>query len=386
MYQPLNKIKSLFQLADEHNYPIGEILASLASITDVQSLLTADFVQAVVPVAERAVKTDDEEVAMLARVVLEDILTPRYLGLAADDHGLFQHVQELVRQLKFVTLHARPMPEIQQLLREQVIAAFRAGIDVHNELQEVLEVYDDLIMEGSIAKQLGQALAESKEKLADVTLVPQGEQRPVAPTLGNWLLDYLRFGGPRIAQTPDKISAASLERARYFSQSPNGRKLSKQDQELLLKYFALYDWLRFGEKEDFDIMNEILAQVEAEETSGSDLAQSPVRGGKSSPPSAPIGRTASTGAATVQSAAPPPPPFPARDTLSSRPLNIQDILLNKRGQSGGIRSVPQQPANDRPKPPSPVQPPPAPQSRRPNQDVQDEIARKLAELKKRNLQ
>mgnify|MGYP001605518717 CR=1 FL=1 len=212
-------------------------------ITDRKQLADPAVLKQFSNLVREIVRADNREQAIEGRFVLEDMLLGEYPQLATENREIYNQYQEQIALLKFVVLSARPLPEIEKLLRDYSLLALRSGIPVQLKLQEVLDVYNDILMEGKIAESLAKAFLSSAESLGQESLLLKGTDNTVSPTIGNWIRDYLQSSSPSL--DPDQ-RPGSIERISYFNQSPNVRKLSKDVGDLLLRMIELYDWLRFG--------------------------------------------------------------------------------------------------------------------------------------------
>lgn len=236
-----NLIKKLFHLGEQ--VP-ADFENPVPNITDAKQLADPAMLQQFETLVKKIIEKDDQEVALLGRRVIEDMLLPQYPQLQNEAPEIYDHYQRLIILLKFINLVVRGMPEITSLIEKHLIAALQAGIPIKKRLQEILNVYDDTLLSGTISESLTNALSNSSEKLGTTPLLLKGKNQPVPPTLANWLLDY-RISTLQPVGGGEQIATA-FDRVTYITRSPNVKKLSKDEQGILLRVFELYDWLRFG--------------------------------------------------------------------------------------------------------------------------------------------
>lgn len=191
----------------------------------------------------RIVQANDEKEALEGRFVLEEMLLGRYPLLESQAPDLYHRYQELIALLKFIALSTRPMPDIVELLRKQLTVGLKSSIGLRDKFQDVLDLYDDIILGGRIAETLFNAMLSCSERLAEGTITVRGLERPAQATIGNFLRDYQLSTLPPAGV---EKRAGSVERITYINQNPNCRKLSKESRDLLLRAMEIFDWLRFG--------------------------------------------------------------------------------------------------------------------------------------------
>ncbi len=214
------------------------------NITEAKQLADPALFQQFETLVQKIIDKDDQEVALLGRRVLEDILLPQYPELQNGEPEIHERYQRLIVLLKFINLAVRGMPEITSLIENNLIVALQAGIPIKKKFQEVLNVYDDTLLSGTVSGSLIKALSNSTEKLGTAILLLKGKNQPAHPTLANWLSDY-RISTLQPVGGGEQIATA-FDRVTYIRQSPNVKKLSKDEQDVLLRVLEPYDWLRFG--------------------------------------------------------------------------------------------------------------------------------------------
>jgi hypothetical protein len=190
---------------------------------------------------KESIKNNDSKLALMCRYLLEDILVAPKQKTLVRDPETYRRFQTQIALFKFINLSIRGLPEINNLVSENLIEASRAGIKIKEKFQEVLDSFDDFLMEGHIAEALANSMIACEEKIGNLA-ISKNESKAVPQTVGNWLNDYLQYG---LGSAEHKTG--SIERIGYFRFNKNTQALSEEDKQVLLEIFRLYDWLRYGE-------------------------------------------------------------------------------------------------------------------------------------------
>ncbi|MBI4049338.1 MAG: hypothetical protein HY395_00775 [Candidatus Doudnabacteria bacterium] len=231
----LNSIKTLFRMGEETQADLERsvpVFVTPSQIADPE--IFSKFESLVKDIIDR----DDGEVALLGIKVIGQFLK-QYSQLRSDNPQVYSRYVRMIALLKFINLSSnRGLPEIKELISNYLLDALRAGIKVHEKFDWVLDVYDDVLMGGEVAYELGKAMLTCNNRIGQQPLLFTKSKRQASPTIGNWLIDY------RSMIAADKGGA--FEQISYLKQNENARKLSGQERELLERILKLYDWLRFG--------------------------------------------------------------------------------------------------------------------------------------------
>ena len=233
-------IQKFFHLGER---TLADMENPVPNLTDAGQLSDPAMLAQFEAVVKKLVEMDDGETALLGRRLLEDILLPQAPQLQ-DAREIYERYQKLIIILKFINLSVRGLPEIQNLISQHLLLAMRVSVPVKAKFQRVLEVYDDIMMDGTIAEALGKTIQTATEKLGTETLKLRSSDKRLPPALGNWVSDY--FQSVLLPTGREKIPG-SVDRISYVNQSLNVRQLAKEDKDLLLHVLELYDWLRFGD-------------------------------------------------------------------------------------------------------------------------------------------
>jgi len=211
-------------------------------ITDRKQLADSKVFEAFEDLVKKIIDFNDREQSLKARFVLEDMLLNEYPQLAEEAPVLFVKYKKLVVLLKFLLLSTRPWTEIEELIQNHLVEAIAAKIPVHEKLNDVLRVYDDVRLEGEIAESLGKAMLKVTTVLGSGQITrPDG--KTVSAFIGNWLRDYDQSALYTLS-AGDKRGA--IHRVTYLNKSQNTRGLSEENRKLLLNVLELYDWLKYG--------------------------------------------------------------------------------------------------------------------------------------------
>ncbi|MBI2356217.1 MAG: hypothetical protein HYV13_03380 [Candidatus Doudnabacteria bacterium] len=230
-----NLIQKLFRMGERFQADLERPVPVLTNLSQLSEQATVVQFENLV---KEIITRDDGETALLGVTILTHLLK-EHPQLKIDYPQVYARYEKLIGLLKFINLSAQAgLPEIKQIIADRLLDAIEAGIKVTAKLDFVLDVYDDFLLEGTIAYELGKAMLVCGSRLGQQPLVLSKTKRQVPPTLGNWLIDY------RSAVAADK--GGSYEQITYMNQSENARKLLPADKNLLKKVLKLYDWLRFG--------------------------------------------------------------------------------------------------------------------------------------------
>ncbi len=244
--KPTNLSDSSLRLLELNPPPRRNYLISLGKpfVTDPDQLSDPSVLKEFKEIVEELVKFDDQEQAIKAKDLLENILLPLNKSLEFDHPEIFQEYFNLIVILKFITLSARSLKEVVDLIKTQIITVLTSKIKMKEKLQDVLDVYNDILLEGKVSEALSVALRDSKIRIGTVKIQPRGSEQEALPTISAWINDYHRYtmslAGPGRVIGP-------MERVTYLNQSPNMKLVSKEERSQLLHIFELYDWLRFGD-------------------------------------------------------------------------------------------------------------------------------------------
>ncbi len=327
-------IKKLFHLGERTAVDLENPVPALGEPAQLADLAILQKFETLV---QKIIEKDDGELALLGRRVLEDILLPEYPQLKQEQPEIYERYERLIVLLKFINLVTRGIPQISELIEQHIIDALQAGIPVKNKFEEVLEDYDDMLLGGTIAQALANALSKSTQPLGQAPIALKGENRPVRPTVANFLTDYFQATLP----PPGRMQrVGAVERITYLNQSPNVRSLSKDNKDVLLRVLELYDWLRFGSVEYAEARASVGVPGGSTYTRGESLAI-PKQARSLPPPPRPVRPSVETRVV--------PPPKPAaqagitRETVPSQsPPSLSPFgrSLRREGEKAGGERVP----------------------------------------------
>jgi len=233
-------ISALKQVSQMDNYTQAQLRESVSGV----NLNDAKTLEQFTRLVQELIDNNDARLALVARYVLEDVLLEQSQKTIRQSPEIYGKYLDLIALLKFMNLSIRGMGEITQLVQDHLVAAFGAGIPIKEKFQEVLDAFDDFLMEGQIAESLAKAMGACEEIIGGSALLKDANKK-TPQTLGNWLTDYIQF-----SLSGAEHVTGSLERIQYFKSNPNAKVLSEEDKKLLLEIFRIYDWLRYGSKED----------------------------------------------------------------------------------------------------------------------------------------
>ncbi len=289
----------------------SDLSRPVPQIFDVAQILDVRIVEQFERMTKESINTGDGETALLGRRLLEDILLPQIPPIQLQKSSLYFRYQKIIAMLRFMNLSVYGMPIITKTIRENFLTALEAEIDIKDQFQFILDIYDDILLEGHIAEELGSAVLDCEEKLGNEALM--GDNNKAIPqTVGNWLKLYIQFGlsGP-------EHKTGSLSRIQFFRANPSALKLSRYDQKILLQIFRLYDWLRYGEK----IEGEEIVESGTEAKEILEPAEKQTKGRVEAVPEAQAPSQSISGWQTSQK--------PGRDFKPVESMNIQDILKGR---------------------------------------------------------
>jgi hypothetical protein len=211
-------------------------------ITDPKQLADPKIYQVFEDFVMQIIQNDHGDQALRVRARLEDELLVKYPQLQKEKPELFIKYNQLVVLLKFVLFSSRPFEQIEELIHSYLLFAINHKVSIQDKFQDVLDVYNDIMMDGKIAESLAVAMIESRTLIGKQELITPSRKK-VPPTIGNWMRDY--DSATRSKLTEDEKRGA-VQRITYLNTSPNGRTLSSDDRKNLLNIFEIYDWLKFG--------------------------------------------------------------------------------------------------------------------------------------------
>lgn len=185
-------------------------------------------------IAEEVILTEDISRARNLIVKLENLLKERP-DLSVSQPQLYQYLQDILIKLKFVALPTLSDQKVFELIREHLLEALIAEINIERILEINLRSIP-ITFRGEFKREVRQSLKENQQKLGSQSLIIEGKPTPQPPTLKNWLLDYDR--------QMDIRKHSELEREQYLAQNSNAQKLSPTEKDLLRKVLKLYDNLK----------------------------------------------------------------------------------------------------------------------------------------------
>ena len=238
MIEGFDLITQLFHLGERTKLDMSR---PVPQINDASQLADIKILHEFERIVKEIIRSDDGEVALLGRRVLEDIVLPQYPKIRNANPQAYDRYQKLISILKFLNLVIYGLKDIDKIVKETLVSALLVGIPVKQKFQRVLDDFDDLLMEGEIAESLANAMMICEEKLGHEVLFLKDEKKSVSQTAGNWLKDYIQF-----SLVGAERATGSLERTEYFRNNLNVKNLSEAEKNVLLQILRLYDWLRYG--------------------------------------------------------------------------------------------------------------------------------------------
>ena len=137
-----------------------------------------------------------------------------------------------VLQLKYVRINSLSVTKLSELLKQSLLTAYTLPDYLLSEAIEVyagqLDLVNDEIM---LYRNILPIIEHCTETLGTVDVVIGGSA--VAPTIANWFKDFTLFS--------KNVQKTALDEAQYITTSPNVRKLPEHEREVLRDILNLYD-------------------------------------------------------------------------------------------------------------------------------------------------
>ncbi len=128
-----------------------------------------------------------------------------------------------------------PSSEQRELIKKQLLFLLKNNINVLMELKSAhLADYTSGIDDADWLDNLRRNLEGSEEILGQQPILVDG--KTVTPTIANWLQDYI------ISSPKALVSRSAFEEVQYLRSSPNVRKLTMSEQQILLQVIKIYSW------------------------------------------------------------------------------------------------------------------------------------------------
>ena len=109
-------------------------------ITDRKQLSDPKVFETFEKMVRAMIEFDDIAEALTARYLLEEVLVGKYPELKGENPVLYAKYQNMIVLLRWMTLSSREFSEIEDLLKNHLFDAYKAGISVRKKLQDVLDV------------------------------------------------------------------------------------------------------------------------------------------------------------------------------------------------------------------------------------------------------
>ncbi|MCX6795866.1 MAG: hypothetical protein NT165_04060 [Candidatus Falkowbacteria bacterium] len=158
---------------------------------------------------------------------LADYLTEKYSFSEEDANDIVDGLIEGV--------FSRLVDDNNLLSKEEIEAVFSGSLLSLFDDKEKIElvnysIFSLLAQDGSVINSFGKCLLENSTELTGGKLIL--EQKKVEPTVGNWLLDFIKLYGSDVFD--------DLSLAEYLSKSDNAKILSEQDKKNLSRAIKTY--------------------------------------------------------------------------------------------------------------------------------------------------
>ena len=242
---------------------------------------------------------------------------------------MYEAFQSYWHRLAFKAFVNMPANVKADLLSRRLLYAVSRGYNPDELIQKYFEMYDDKDLVKNVFTGFVKNLEDNTETLGSNSL--SVEDKKFLPQVKNWIYDYSKF--PSL-----NARRSNIDRLNYVNQSQNVRPLTQGQRQALLKILKLYD----------DMLNPEPQMI-------------------SSKPSAPIFE-APQPAIQIAPAVPRPP---AAQSAQQSYSPVGSVRFAPMHSDGGAQ------------PAAAPQPPQPPQPNQPAQPEDDNINRKLDELKKR---
>ncbi|MBU0597685.1 hypothetical protein KKF61_01660 [Patescibacteria group bacterium] len=156
---------------------------------------------------------------------------------------LFKKYQSLVIWLKFVSFHILLDSDIYNLMKDYLMTGFDLEIDIRGKIKILFRSSLDPYIRGEKRNMMLKALSQNNERVGNLKIISEANNRQLPGTISNILMDFNRF-------TKTEGRRGSLEEVSYLDKSPNMRQLKAQDRDRVLKILQVYDFVRFPPLEE----------------------------------------------------------------------------------------------------------------------------------------
>lgn len=187
----------------------------------------------------------DASDASQAFVLLHQLL--QKLPLLVQNHpDVYREYLRLLTVLKACFLSLMPDGDIHNFLRDELTLSLEVqDFDIKDKLNDLLLVYRQFPdVQANFAQELLKPIEENQEYLGTDPIVIRGHDDEQLPRIANWLVDYTQFVVSKTKLGASVVRAGGLERATYLSQSPNSRRLTEDERDILKRLLELHDWLK----------------------------------------------------------------------------------------------------------------------------------------------
>ncbi len=150
---------------------------------------------------------------------------------------LYVQYQQLVTQLRWVSLPLLPWPEVLDQFRQSLAAglALHAELDIVEKLRDRLEYEDDVDERDEYRERIRQAIQSNTEKLTAEQL--SFNDRQTTSTIANWVKLYVATLG---IEPVDQLAYQD-----FLIQDPNLSKLSPEQRQQVTALFDLFEELKY---------------------------------------------------------------------------------------------------------------------------------------------
>jgi hypothetical protein len=190
-------------------------------------------------------EADNVDEARDLLVVLRELLGANQ-NFSQNYPALFKDYQKIIVLLKFVVLHTLPEREVVDLFKKHLLTVIKNNVNLVDKLDSFFLLYKDEFFDHQSRKNFVKVLAENTEIIGSKALRLEIGTRFESPTISNWLKDFAR-------SFPSDRRLTYLEEVEYTGRSPNFRKLSVEERDILLKIFRLFNYLRFPVEKGFKV-------------------------------------------------------------------------------------------------------------------------------------
>ncbi len=184
---------------------------------------------------QEAIKYDDKKAAQEVLHIFRKEL-PTQQQAVAEVQGLYEKYKKAWIAAQFIFLPSIPEDDFFELIKEHLTEGLQ--LEEYDFIDKVGKRISFMDLEGEqvdFMNKLLDVLKKSNETLGKSTI--SVGNRPLLPTIANWLSDYDLYPSKKAQKT-------QYEEVEYVSKSPNTSQLSEIEKQVLLDILECYDSLR----------------------------------------------------------------------------------------------------------------------------------------------